>query len=256
MDRNGVKWNREETILAYDLYCRTQFGKITSSNPEIIELANMLGRTPASVAMKMSNLAHFDPELRKRKIAGMSHGSKLDEEIFREFENDWLELSYQASQIRSKYTGKTVNELLELDTLPEGHSREEEVKVRVGQYFFRMSVLSSYKNRCCVTGLAIPSLLVASHIKPWKDSDDKKEKTNPSNGLCLNALHDRAFDKGFITIDQNYRLIISTQLKNVKMDLQTREWFMSYENKAIDLPDKFRPGKDFIEYHNDVIFQH
>ena len=75
LNRIGVKWTKEETILAFDLYCKTSFRKISSLNQEIIELADLLGRTPSSVALKMQNLAHFDPELRKRNIIAMSHGS-------------------------------------------------------------------------------------------------------------------------------------------------------------------------------------
>ena len=67
-DRTGIKWSREETILAFDLYCRTPFGKISQGNPEIIKLAHLLGRTPGSVGLKMHNLAHYDPELQKRSL--------------------------------------------------------------------------------------------------------------------------------------------------------------------------------------------
>ena len=81
-DRTGIKWSREETILAFDLYCRTPFGKISQGNPEIIKLAHLLGRTPGSVGLKMHNLAHYDPELQKRNVTAMAHGSKLDGEIF------------------------------------------------------------------------------------------------------------------------------------------------------------------------------
>ncbi len=70
----GQKWSREETILAFYLYCRTAFGRIGKTNPDIIELANLLGRTPSSVALKMHNLAHYDPELRKRNVTAMAHG--------------------------------------------------------------------------------------------------------------------------------------------------------------------------------------
>ena len=93
-------WSREETILAYELYCRTPFGRIHSRNPEIIELANLIGRTSGSVALKMSNLARFDPELQKRNITAMPHGSKMDGIVFEEFSKDWQELSYQA-QVRT-----------------------------------------------------------------------------------------------------------------------------------------------------------
>ena len=74
MGRNGEKWNREETILAFELYCRTPCSKISQSNKEIQELAELLGRTPGSVGLKMHNLAHFDPELQKRNVSAMAHG--------------------------------------------------------------------------------------------------------------------------------------------------------------------------------------
>lgn len=258
MDRTGVKWSREETILAFDLYCRTPFGKISQGNPEIIELANLLGRTPGSVGLKMHNLAHYDPELQKRNVTAMAHGSKLDGEIFAEFSKDWTNLSYQAQVIRARIQNKDISEIVDLgdvEEIPIGNYREQMMKARVGQYFFRMAVMNSYNNRCCITGLERLDLLVASHIKPWKVSDEHTERTNPSNGLCLNALHDRAFDRGLITLDKDYRVIVSNKLKDAEMDVDTRLWLMGYENRQIILPDKFQPGKDFIEYHNDVIFQ-
>lgn len=251
-------WTREETILAFDLYCRTPFGKIDKNNPDIIELAKLIGRTPSAVGLKMANLAHFDPELQKRHISGMSNASKLDGEIFKEFSSDWTDLSYQAQLIRADMMGENISEAVDLgdiDKMPPGEYRERMTKTRVGQYFFRMAVLTSYRNRCCITGMEKPELLVASHIKPWKDSDEKTERTNPSNGLCLNSLHDKAFDRGFITINDKYRIVMSSKLKDVRMDSETRDWFWSYEGREIILPEKFLPGKDFIEYHNDVVFQ-
>ena len=256
-DRNGIKWNREETILAYELYCRTPFSRISQNNPEIRKLAELMGRTPGSVGLKMHNLAHYDPELQKRNIVAMAHGSKLDGEIFNEFCNDWEELSYQAQVIRAKMQNVQVENIInmdDLDEIPPGKYRERLVKKRIGQYFFRMSVLSSYRNRCCITGMQKSDLLIASHIKPWNVSDEKTERTNPCNGLCLNSLHDKAFDMGLITLNKDYKLIVSKEMKHVSMDTVTKEWFHWYEGKKIILPDKFLPGKSFIEYHNDVIF--
>ncbi len=258
MNRNGIKWDREETILAYDLYCRTPFGKIGQNNPDIIELAELLGRTPGSVALKMHNLAHYDPELKKRNVTAMAHGSKLDGEVFEEFSKNWTELSYQAQMIRAKKQNLDIGEVIDIqdiEQIPPGEYREQMMKERVGQYFFRMAVLNSYGKRCCVTGLSKSSLLIASHIKPWRVSDEMTERTNPSNGLCLNAFHDKAFDIGLITLDKNYCIVVSKELKNAEMDLKTRAWFMGYAGKQILLPDKFLPGRDFIEYHNDMIFQ-
>lgn len=257
-NRNGTKWSREETILAFDLYCRTPFGKISQSNPDIIELAAVLGRTPGSVGLKMHNLAHYDPKLRERNVTAMAHGSKLDGEIFAEFSQNWTELSYQAQLIKAKMQKKNLGEIIDMgdvEEIPAGEYRERMMKLRVGQYFFRMSVLNSYNNRCCITGLKESGLLVASHIKPWKVSDEQTERTNPSNGLCLNSLHDKAFDRGFITISKDFKIIISNCLAETEMDEDTREWFWGYNHKQILLPDKFLPGAEFIEYHNDVVFR-
>lgn len=251
-------WSREETILAMDLYTRVPFAKIGKSNPDIIELAKLIGRTPDSVALKMSNLAHFDPKLRARNVSGMSHASKLDPQIYEEFASNIGELAFQAQSIIAQIKHSSVEEMipeLEVSDIPVGEYREQQTKARIGQYFFRMSVLVAYGNACCVTGLNNRELLVASHIKPWRVSDAATERTNPSNGLCLNSLHDKAFDKGLITIDKEYRIINSKFIKDASMDDKTREWFDYYDHKEIVLPDKYLPGKDFIEYHNDVIFQ-
>lgn len=251
-------WTREETILAFDLYCKTPFSKISKTNEAIIELANIIGRTPDAVGLKMANLAHYDPEILSNNRTGMAHGSKLDKIIFEEFNSNWEELSYQAQMILAKYQNKKIEQmvpLFDIENIPSGEYRNQEIKRRVGQYFFRMTVLTAYANRCCVTGLKCQELLIASHIKPWKVADEKTERTNPSNGLCLNALHDRAFDQGLITIDKDYRIINSTKLNQADMDQETKLWFDLYNHKEILLPDKFYPDKNFIEYHNDVIFK-
>ena len=254
---NGKKWSREETILAFELYCRTPFGRISQSNQEIIDLASLLGRTPGSVSLKMSNLAHLDPVLQARNIKGMANGSKLDREIFEEYHQNLSELTHQALTIKRNMGLHDYDapELEDIEILPPGEYREQLLRVRLGQYSFRRSILNSYHYRCCITKLAIPKLLIASHIKPWAVSEEKTERTNPRNGLCLNAFHDKAFDKGYITINKNYEIVISSQLRNIDMDDMTKAWFMSYQGKPIVLPDKFAPAKEFIEYHNDVIFR-
>lgn len=257
MESQRRDWTREEIVLAFDLYCRIPFSKISKSNKQIIDLAGLIGRTPSAVGLKMANLARFDKELQSRNISGMLHGSKMDEKVWHEFYDNWEELSYQAQKIIAQKKQTSVEKMLDcidIEHIPVGEYREKMTKIRVGQYFFRMSVLSAYSNKCCVTGIAKSELLIASHIKPWRDSDAKTERTNPSNGLCLNALHDKAFDKGLITLDHNYNIIVSDNLKKADMDMETKEWLQHYDNHKILLPDRFLPGKQFIEYHNDVVF--
>jgi putative restriction endonuclease len=244
MELNGVEKKQFSRLN----YIAGTPSKITQSNRDIIELANLLGRTPGSVGLKMHNLAHYDPKLQARNVTAMAHGSKQDALIFNEFTNNWTELSYQAQTIKAKMNNLSIIEIIDIediDIIPPGEYREQIMKTRVGQYFFRMSVLNSYNNGCCVMGLEKQELLVASHIKPWKVSNEQTERTNPSNGLCLNSLHDKAFDRGLITVDNDYKIIISSKLKDADMDQGTRDWFMSYDQKKIILPDKFLPGKQF-----------
>lgn len=256
-EKYGTNWTREETILAFDLYCKIPFSKISKTNEDIIKLASIIGRTPSSVGLKLSNLAHCDPELAAKNISGMSNCSKLDKQIFEEFANDWEELAYQAQEILAEFEDsniQTINPQLHIEDIPEGREKTSITKVRVGQQFFRNTVLSAYNNCCCITGLEMPKLLIASHIKPWKDCDAKTERTNPQNGLCLNALHELAFANGLITLDKDYRIILSSKLKEAEMDEPSKDWLATYDHKQIILPQKFVPGKQFIEYHNDVIF--
>ena len=188
----------------------------------------------------------------------MAHGSKLDALVWQEFSSDWEELSYQARCILANLKKESINEVVtepEITVLPEGTVREQLVKNRIGQYFFRMAVLNSYENKCCITGLGIPELLVASHIKPWREADSRTERTNPMNGLLLNALHDKAFDRGLITVTPDYVIKVSSLIKPSLMENTVENWMLSFANQKIRMPNKFFPRKDFLEFHNDVIFK-
>src|SRR5207247_7464799 len=110
------------------------------------------------------------------------------------------------------------------------------VKVRRGQQFFRQTVLNAYGVRCCISGINVPRLLVASHIKPWRDFPD--ERLEPSNGLCLSSLHDAAFDNGLITLDKNLCLVLGKRLKSNFLLPVLAQSFVPFEGKKIRLPKK------------------
>lgn len=247
-------WTREQTIVAFNLYCKIPFSKVKSTHPEILKIANIIGRNANAVKMKIGNFGSFDPSLANRGIVGLRNASKLDVEIWDEFNNNWNELTYQSEAIIAKLQDKSLEDLngLDLSNLPAGKERESILKVRVNQNFFRNAILSSYNDKCCVTGLNISELLIASHIMPWRV--DTNNRTNPQNGLCLNALHDKAFDRGLITITKDYRLINSRRLAEFEAMQPVKNFFLQYESQAITLPEKFRPGKQVLEYHNDVVF--
>jgi putative restriction endonuclease len=181
----------------------------------------------------------------------------MDELIWNEFFQNGEDLIAETASIMASYTNESINakvDLSDLPDLPEGIEKERIIKARLNQQFFRETLLSSYNSTCCVTGFNIPELLIASHIKPWRVSDPKTERTKPSNGLLLNALHDKAFDKGLISINPSFEVIVSPKISRVISDKDCYEWFMSFQGKKITLPEKFVPEIEFIEYHNDVIF--
>ena len=243
-----TKWTKEETVLALALYCKIPFGKINKNHPQVVELAKLLGRTPASVSMKMGNFGRFDEELAKRGISGLAHGSALDKVVWDEYHLNMQGLSETVEKI--PYMESIINDDDLAEKLPSGKTRKTETEVRVNQGFFRSAVLSAYDKKCCITGLAIPSLLIASHIKPWAVSDPNTERTNPCNGLSLNALHHEAFDNGIFTIDTDYRIVVSKTAKERYTSDVFYDYFEKHDGKSITLPARFLPSKEMIEYHN------
>lgn len=253
-NRTGIKWSREETILALDLYLKINFSKIGKDNVEIIRLANLIGRTPSSVAMKICNIASFDPLIKKRNISGLSNASKLDGLIFEEFSKNLEELSYQTYNILKNLYHQKINLPVDFKDWPDGEYRETIVKARLGQEYFRNVILNIYDQRCCITGLDLKEMLVASHIKPWAISNQHTERTNPTNGLCLNVFHDKAFDRGLITFDKSFKMLVSSKLMSAYMDDSTRSWVQKYAGRTIRLPACFKPADEFLEYHRDTVF--
>lgn len=244
-------WKRAELILAFNLYCRIPFGKIHNRNPEIISLAKAIGRTPSSVSWKLANFARLDPSLARRNISGASHGSKQEEEVWGEFEQNWDKLAFESEILRREMLGSVANSPKE--DFPEGKTREASVMLRVNQGFFRSAILAAYNSTCCITGIRLSELLCASHIVPW--SVDMDNRTNPRNGLCLNALHDRAFDRGLIAISGDYRVEISPLVCKAAEEVGVRKLLFDYENAQIKLPDHFQPDPSFLRFHYENVFR-
>ena len=247
-------WTKEETIIAFNVYCKIPFKSSSKTNSTVIKYANIIGRSPSALNMKIGNFGRLDPELKKQGIVGLTNGSKLEEEVWSEFNGDWEKLAYESELLIAKFQNKNLEDSveIELENIPQGKERETIIKARVNQSFFRSTILSSYNQKCCITGLSIPDFLVASHIIPWKK--DKENRLNPRNGLCLNSLHDKAFDGGFITVTTDYKILLSRYFNDFTNDKVVIDMFLKYNQQPIILPDKFLPSKDFLEYHNHNIF--
>ena len=247
-------WTREETIVALYVYCIVPFTLTNKNNPTIIEYAKKLNRTPSSLGMKIGNIGRLDPELKKQNISGLRNGAKLEEVVWNEFNGDRENLVLTAEKILADLSNRSIEDKYLEDHEKDytGDEKERLVKTRVNQDFFRNAVLSAYNGKCAITGAGINDFLIASHIVPW--SEDKSIRLDPKNGICLNSIHDRAFDRGFITIDNDYRVVVSNKLKEVYSNEFIDRVFKSYEGTKISLPDKFIPSKDYLQYHQDKIF--
>jgi len=246
------KWTRDQLIVAFNLYCRIPFGRIHKSNPVIIELANKVGRTPSAVAMKMVNFASLDPTHRRRNVKGLEHASKEDEKIWEEFHKDWQGLAGE-SQRAIQQLSKTLEqkEIFELSE-PSVTEVERSIKVRLVQRFFRDTVLASYNFNCALCKMSLPAMLNASHIIPW--AVDKQRRADPRNGMCLCALHDRAFDRGLITVSEDFRITVSREIKIPHASKLHRVGLLDIEGEKINLPDRFGPDPLALAYHRQNIF--
>lgn len=258
----AVKWTREHFLIALNLYCKLPFGKLHKGNPIIVATAKRMGRTPASLAMKLCNFAALDPVQRARGVRGLPGATKQDKAMWEEFQARLGELGPESEQLLHDLFTK--DEAKEVDFLAQDRVRLADlqgptethatVKVRRGQQFFRQAVLTAYDVRCCISGINVPSLLVASHIKPW--GKFPSERLNPRNGLCLSALHDAAFDAGLITLDERLRLVLSRHLRSYFPQPALEQNFVPFEGQPIRLPRKLaEPNPDFLQFHREEVFQ-
>lgn len=215
----------------------------------IVKYANILGRSPSALNMKIGNIGRLDPDLREKGISGLIHGAKMEEDVWKEFYGNPEKLAFESEKIIAKYSNQDIETSSDIktDDLPQGIDREAMVRQRVNQSFFRSAVLSAYNFCCCISGVQNSSLLEACHIVNW--SQDIKNRTNPKNGLCMNPFFHKAYDKHLISITPDLKIVISDELQqNIKEDSFSC-YLKNINGRNILLPDKFLPQKEFLEIH-------
>jgi hypothetical protein len=252
--KGSGNWTREQSLLAFRFYCETPFGQLHARNKNVVELAALIGRTPSALAMKCVNFASLDPAIRESGRSGLSNASALDKKVWDEFHANWEGLIEECQTLQRNSLHDT-----EATPLPPsedsfdgtdftGVTRIALAKQRVKQAFFRRTVLSSYGEKCCVSGVSDKRFLVASHIVAWKE--DSSIRLHPGNGVCLSSIHDRAFDSHLFSLTNDKRVLLSEQLKKTN-DEFLRQVFWPIEDKKIALPEKFYPEIAFISRHRE-----
>lgn len=243
------KWTREETIIAFNVYCKIPFKDSSKTHPTIVKYAKIIGRTPGALNMKVGNLGRLDPKLKEKGIVGLGHGAKMEEEVWNEFYENPDELAYESECLIAKFAKKNIESTTGIDVsnLPEGKERFAIIKQRVNQSFFHSAVMCSYDFKCCISGIGNPELLEACHIIDW--SEDKNNRSNPENGLCLNSLFHTAYDKYLIAITPDYNVIISDEMIEKTEDESFKTYLLGIQNKKLIQPNRFYPKPEFLDYH-------
>lgn len=257
-DKYGTLWSHDELVLALYLYCQIPFGLTHHGNADVQALASALGRTPSSVARKLGNFGAFDPVLASRGISGLTHVSKADRAIWNEYYGRWDSLVEESRVLLENKEGASDflhHAEVNATEPPADYSGQTEgtkvLSVRLCQAFFRRAVLSSYDNTCCVCGMDLPTLLTASHIIPW--SENEQLRADPENGLCLCALHDRAYDRGIMAVSDTLRINVSSLAASSKAPV-TDQALLRYQGQPISLPYRFAPNLKYLQWHSASVF--
>ena len=137
--------------------------------------------------------------------------------------------------------------LLEDLDMKQGKEVVRLVRKRVNQEVFRQMMQKIYSESCCITGLNIPDVNRASHILSWSENPDKR--LDPRNGLYLSATYDAAFDKHLISLDEDYRIIISNEISDHYSNSSVKVHFYKKEGQKITLPTSYLPHQDYLEDH-------
>lgn len=254
-------WTRQETLMALAFYLCPPLPRKNwdDSDAEVQLLAEKIGRSESAVCLKIGNLKACDPN---RSGSGFAHAATMDAQVMAEYLSEPDETMSEAlceleqTGIQISYDGRIEVPGPSRLGRPQkfGVERTTQIRTRVNQDYFRNVLLANYDSTCCLTGVSVPALLTASHIKPWAAAT-QSERLMSSNGLLLNAFHDRAFDRGLITLDNRYRIVVSSRVPHTPAN---DRWIYAYADNRIRLPrggESTWPSLEFIRYHNDCVFE-
>lgn len=215
----------------------------------IIKYAQIIGRSPSALNMKVGNIGRLDPDLKERGITGLVHGAKMEEQIWEEFYGNPELLAYESEKIIAQLSNTSIENstAIKVDDLPQGLERTVLIKQRVNQSFFRSAVMSAYNFRCCISGVNAPQLVDACHIVDW--AEDINNRTNPKNGICLNSFFHKAYDKFLLAITPDGLIVVSEKLFQSATEWSFYNYLKEINGRKILLPDKFIPERDFFAAH-------
>lgn len=261
------QWSRSryDQVKEGDLFIYRRPGKSSETGQFYLFGACKIGRINGKdrVTALLEKTYPFQNDIHKKELQEFQWTWKRRGETWEHFfnqygmnkinKNDFVSLVKlsELSDIDVEYDGEGATEAVQ--SIQKGNyyvsDHESRRKVRSKQGVFSNKVKTNYNNKCAVCLISTKEFLVGSHIVPWSKRADIR--LDPSNGICLCFFHDRAFDKGFITINDDYAIRIS---RAAKKDTVLAELLLTYEQQVIHLPKKFKPNIQYLQYHRENVF--
>lgn len=119
------------------------------------------------------------------------------------------------------------------------------LKSRIGQGIFRTNIIKSFNSKCLLSKCTKIDLLIASHIKPWRNSNNE-ERLDGNNGILFLPTYDKLFDKGYISFDDKGKINISQLLNDTEIEQLKIPLNFTYKFNELQLK--------YIEYHFKNVF--
>ena len=130
-------------------------------------------------------------------------------------------------------------------------NKKIEIEARQKQSRFRRLVLNNFNHQCCISGITERELLIASHIIPW--SSRIETRLDPANGLCLSILYDKLFDKGYMSSDEELRVIVTKSRSQLSQDLQ--KILAVIEGRPMRTPRRYLIKQEYLAFHREEVFE-
>ena len=227
------KWDEDETLFLFHLLLNESASSLSSGSPLVMDVAKLLNRSSGSVHRKLEDIRTGDPAYLARGKKG-THGASLIKEIWNSLYSDGYDgMMRHIDDAYHSIGGYVETSEMVIDSeIPPGTDVPVESTYRDGQQVFRRMVANNFDRKCCITGINIGCLLVASHIKPWSVSSPA-ERTDFRNGLYLNRLHDGLFDNHLMTLDEDFRIEFSDSILRCGSDDSYEQFFGRFEGHRI-----------------------
>lgn len=247
-------WTEDETLFLFHVLLSESARDLRTDSPRVAEIAGLLDRRPGSVHRKLEDIRSNDPAYLSKGRKG-TNCAQFVRDVWTGLYGDY---GPTMSRIKGAFTSvcdgfAIVSELSVEPDIPPGLDVPVEATYRDGQQVFRRMVANNFDRSCCITGIVTPTLLVASHIKPWASSSPA-ERTDPCNGLYLNRLHDGLFDQHLMTLDDDLRIEYADSVRRENTEETFEMFFGRYEGLRIRDPSRNSIDIGCIEEHRRISY--